>query len=159
MVFEAHNNLDRLMFGCLLALLSGDQRFEAAMGKLRSGIWPSFCIAWIFLLQPILEVRFGGTYSLVFGIGIESFMWAFLIGWLIRNRDSLAAAFLNLSPVAFIGSLSYSLYLWQQPFTQEANSSVTGRFPTNLLCIIGAACFSYFVVERPFNALRSRFRR
>jgi len=159
MAFEAHDNLDRLMCGCLLALLSGDQRFEAVMRKFQSAIWPSICVAWIFLVQPVLEFRFGGTYSLVFGISIESLMWAFLIGWLIRNADSMAAAFLNLRPVAFIGSLSYSLYLWQQPFTQEANSTVTGRFPINLLCIIAAACFSYFVIERPFNVLRSRFRR
>jgi peptidoglycan/LPS O-acetylase OafA/YrhL len=159
MVFEAHDNVDRIMCGCLLALLSGNVNFESAMARLRSVLWPMACFAYILLVEPVLEFRFGGLYTMPIGVSLESLMWAFVLAWLLRNPDSMAAGWFNLKPVVIVGTLSYSLYLWQQPFTQAANSSMTGRFPFNLICIAVAACFSYVVVERPFNELRDRFRR
>lgn len=61
---------------------------------------------------------------------------------------------LNLRPVAWVGVLSYSLYLWQQPFLNRAGSSFMNTFPVNLAAALGAACLSYYFVERPCLKLR-----
>ena len=63
---------------------------------------------------------------------------------------------LNTRAFNYIGLLSYSLYLWQQLFIYKRDWWVT-HFPQNLLCIFGAALFSYYLIERPFLRLKKRF--
>ncbi len=59
---------------------------------------------------------------------------------------------LNIAPVVWLGKLSYSLYLWQQPFFfmppgQPAYKPLFG---------VGLACLSYYLVERPSLELREK---
>ena len=65
---------------------------------------------------------------------------------------------LNTRPVIWIGLLSYSLYLWQQPFLNRHSSSWVAAFPANLLFVFSAAIVSYYILEQPFMKLRRRFR-
>jgi peptidoglycan/LPS O-acetylase OafA/YrhL len=51
---------------------------------------------------------------------------------------------LNVAPVVWLGQISYSLYLWQQPFLDPHSPTRYG-----LLWAIGIACLSYYLVERP----------
>jgi len=67
--------------------------------------------------------------------------------------------FLNCRPMVFIGVLSYSLYLWQQPFLNRFSDSPVAAFPLNLCLVFLAALSSYFLVEKPLLKLRKRFRR
>jgi peptidoglycan/LPS O-acetylase OafA/YrhL len=64
---------------------------------------------------------------------------------------------LNVAPVVVFGTLSYSLYLWQQPFLNKDVSSVWTAFPLNVLLAFVAAILSFLLVEQP--ALRMRERR
>jgi peptidoglycan/LPS O-acetylase OafA/YrhL len=63
---------------------------------------------------------------------------------------------LNTKAFNFIGILSYSLYLWQQLFIARNHWWVT-HFPQCLLCIFGAALFSYYLIETPFLRLKAKF--
>jgi peptidoglycan/LPS O-acetylase OafA/YrhL len=47
-----------------------------------------------------------------------------------------------------LGFLSYSLYLWQQPFYKLHRASEFS-LPTLLMMLILATCCSYYLVERP----------
>jgi len=58
----------------------------------------------------------------------------------------------------FVGVLSYSLYLWQQPFIKDRGNWVT-TFPVNILIIFAFATVSYFLIEQPALLLRARLRR
>jgi peptidoglycan/LPS O-acetylase OafA/YrhL len=64
---------------------------------------------------------------------------------------------LNCRVMVFVGGLSYSLYLWQEPFLNRYVANALTAFPLNCCCALGLACISYFVVERPFLRLRKRF--
>ena len=55
--------------------------------------------------------------------------------------------------IAFVGVLSYSLYLWQQPFLRPGHAL---RLPLSISLIVGAALSSYYLVERPMLRLRQR---
>jgi peptidoglycan/LPS O-acetylase OafA/YrhL len=59
----------------------------------------------------------------------------------------------NSKLLSWIGVLSYSLYLWQEPFTLESVKPWIG-----LPLLAAAAGASYFFVERPFLALKDRIR-
>lgn len=67
---------------------------------------------------------------------------------------------LNWGPVVWLGTISYSLYLWQMPFlvptAQTQFSNIWHRFPYNVGLGLAAACASYYLVERPVLRLRDR---
>jgi peptidoglycan/LPS O-acetylase OafA/YrhL len=69
-------------------------------------------------------------------------LWIFL---LIERRGKI----LNNPIASAIGVLSYSLYLWQQPFTEGHGFSV----PVILLMVAACATASYLVIERPMLKL------
>jgi peptidoglycan/LPS O-acetylase OafA/YrhL len=59
---------------------------------------------------------------------------------------------LNIAPVVWLGKISYSLYLWQQPFF----FAPPGNPPYKLLVAVGLACLSYYFVETPFLKVREK---
>jgi peptidoglycan/LPS O-acetylase OafA/YrhL len=61
---------------------------------------------------------------------------------------------LNVAPMVFVGSISYSLYLWQQLFLNRSSANAMSAFPLNLALAVCAALVSYYVVERPSLRLR-----
>src|SRR5207244_1316603 len=73
-------------------------------------------------------------------------------------------ALLNWGPVRYVGVLSYSLYIWQQPFFNGINAygyaSVPGAltFPTNTIVAFAIAALSYHALEKPLMSLRAGLR-
>ncbi|MBX9929188.1 MAG: hypothetical protein K2X99_09775, partial [Gemmatimonadaceae bacterium] len=63
---------------------------------------------------------------------------------------------LNAAPVMWVGRISYSLYLWQQPFLTDTPVWWTQRLGINVLCAFAAAAASYYLVEQPVLAWRAR---
>jgi peptidoglycan/LPS O-acetylase OafA/YrhL len=146
------------MYGCLLALLDGNVRFEGAMNRLKAWALPVGAGAFLSLIHPLLESNFRGAYTLPFGISLESALIAFVIAWFLRNALSAGANILNSRFMVHIGVLSYSLYLWQQPFLTNLNTTFMGIFPIELIFAYGAACASYYLIEKRFLNLRRQFR-
>ena len=74
------------------------------------------------------------------------------------ERGSILFRLLNVSAIAWMGTISYSLYLWQQPFLLRQSDSAEWwqTFPVNLGCAVLAAGCSFYLVERPFLKLRGR---
>jgi peptidoglycan/LPS O-acetylase OafA/YrhL len=63
---------------------------------------------------------------------------------------------LNSAPFVWVGSISYSLYLWQQPFLNRWSSAPWAAFPLNLLLAVLFAAASYYLVEDPFLKFREQ---
>ena len=152
---------DAIAAGCLLALLR-DQLWE-------NGIYRRVLTSSGFLFVPVLVLGAAslgtstsrihlGVYHLV-GVTVMNLGIALCIDWSLRFSTGRVGRFLNSRPLVFIGTLSYSIYLWQQPFLNRDSGAVTARFPYNLSLAILAALTSYFVVERPTLALRERLQR
>ena len=152
-----HTRLDTLMFGCLCALLEGTETLENLYRAVAKVIWifPIF----VLVLYPLLRYQFGDKYLFVAGYTLEGFGIATTMLWLVRNSSSLAGRILNTPVLVYMGVLSYSLYLWQQLFLNPGNTSITGRFPIGILCVVAVAMLSYHFVERPFLQYRTRFER
>jgi peptidoglycan/LPS O-acetylase OafA/YrhL len=64
--------------------------------------------------------------------------------------------FLNWRPVAWFGTISYSLYLWQQPFMFTWWRHAWTSFPLNVVIAFACALSSHLLIERPFLSLRRR---
>jgi hypothetical protein len=64
--------------------------------------------------------------------------------------------FLSLSPLGFIGRISYSLYLWHWPLLALGRVIYGGKLPAAATAVLIAAAFaaatlSYYLVEQPFR--------
>jgi peptidoglycan/LPS O-acetylase OafA/YrhL len=86
-------------------------------------------------------------------------MGAFLVLLAGRDGDTLIGRVLSLRPIAFIGTISYSLYLWSWPITvfQRNYAFLMSGLsePVSKLVIFGVsllvACVSWKFIEMPFR--------
>ena len=154
--FTGHLRADCLMFGCLAALLENSARFrsmcEWAQASKVHYLGGIFIVLWLPRIKNLYSNPF--TYALS-----DSIVAAILTLWvlaLIRNPASVAGRAMNAPAIVFVGTISYSLYLWQQPFFTPTPLGVVSTFPLNALVIAAAAAVSYFLIERPALGLRRR---
>jgi peptidoglycan/LPS O-acetylase OafA/YrhL len=149
-----HTGLDSIMFGCLLAILWRNERFNQRVQPFVRA-WVAACAAaFSLILGPVfLGARFRGSYGFVFGFTLNALCLSLILLYVVRIPNSPAGRLLNVPVIRHLGVISYSLYLWQEMFTGDNNAHF---FPWNLLAILACAELSYWLVERPSLRLRSR---
>jgi len=131
---------NNLAFGCLLAILS--PRMPAIRGWAASAM----LLAVIFIPTFDANTRTRTLFQLFFLSPILQCSIAGLVLHVIRSPYRI----LNFGPVMWLGRISYSLYLWQQPFFYAQI-----RYPAyRLLYGVALACLSYYIVEQPILRLR-----
>lgn len=146
---------DYIATGCALAILRPWLLTKSWYLRLTASPWLLLAVPLVFVVTRLD----GYTLAMLFGAPIRNVCLGLLIEAATRHDRSLIGRFLNWRPVVFVGVLSYSLYLWQQPFLNRNSGAWINAFPQNLLLAFAAALVSYFVVERAFLSLRRRMRR
>ena len=145
---------DCLASGCLLAVVSGWLEKKSWYLQLFRPVI-SVCLVALVLIINRFE---GYTVVSVFGTSVINLSLAVLIHRSVYCFRDPFGRLLNLKPIAFVGVLSYSLYLWQQLFLNRNSSAWINAFPQNLALAVAAALGSYFLLEKPFLKLRTRLR-
>lgn len=148
-----HTRLDMIMFGCAMALLWESPRFHKLTERfLNPGLF-AFAALYIIVLAPVLSARFMGWYDWPVGYTLRGLLISIVVLYAVKRPASPTGKFLNLAPMRHLGVISYSIYLWQQPFMGGfAGLSV----PWNIVPTLGAAELSHWLVERPSYWLRDR---
>jgi peptidoglycan/LPS O-acetylase OafA/YrhL len=132
---------DSLIMGCLLAMYRDDLRRRAAWLK-NPVVFVGLGLAamsTVLVTRVRLEIAFHG---------LTPFLVALFLFAAIERADPI----LNNRVMGFLGVLSYSLYLWQQPFLNRHLHMWWTAFPLNVVLVFLCAVGSYFAVERPFLA-------
>lgn len=161
-----HATADHIGMGCLLAF--GRDRLHSL------GAYRQLMKSRVFVLVPMLIVWAAAQGNhpsvhqtiLLFLINVSI---ALCIDWAVTNSKGAVGRALNWPPIVFIGTISYSLYLWQQPFTHLNSADPHSLFLSagwqiivnpivGLLCAVACATASYFLVERPVLRLRDRMK-
>jgi peptidoglycan/LPS O-acetylase OafA/YrhL len=70
------------------------------------------------------------------------------------RSNQLVSRALGSAPVAWIGRISYSLYLWQQPFLDRHVHATLTTFPINVTGALVCAVLSFVCIEKPALRLR-----
>jgi peptidoglycan/LPS O-acetylase OafA/YrhL len=148
-----HSGLDSIMFGCLLALLWHNSRFNEFVRPLIRGRVAALSGLFVLVLSPILQAHFRGSYSLVVGLTLNAICLSQILLYVVRVPDSVLGWVLNTRVLRHLGVISYSLYLWQEMFAGENSARF---FPWSLPAILACAELSYWLVERPSLRLRER---
>jgi peptidoglycan/LPS O-acetylase OafA/YrhL len=145
---------DAIAAGCLVALLR--PKLLAWSAYLR--FTGSAALWWLLLPVVVVSVFDGYTLVNLFGGPLVLVSVAVLMEACARKHAGVAGTLLNSRPMVFVGMISYSLYLWQQPFLNPQAHEAINVFPLNLALAVVFALLSYFVVERPLMGLRRRWR-
>ena len=150
-----------LLIGALLALMVAEPVSRRLLrGPCAQGTWIS-CAAVAFLLLAQTTNLLNVPVFRLFvpsGCGLSI---AVIINTLLHNQRAAYVAVLELPAVAWLGRLSYSLYLWQQLFAAHIlhiKPTWFRVFPINVLFAVGCAVFSYYILERPLMSLRKYLR-
>lgn len=85
---------------------------------------------------------------------------AMFILWLFFNQDGFICKLLELKPAAYLGKISYSLYVYQGLFltTGTGGTLFIQQFPQNLIFSLLCAVISYEFLEKRIARYRNSFR-
>jgi peptidoglycan/LPS O-acetylase OafA/YrhL len=157
-IFRIDLHCDGILMGCLLACAMEDHRGR----KILSSSFFRSDLAAILALAVIAATFTQRALSLpgqVIYPSIRAACVALIVYRVIRRAGRSPSAvdlLLNLSPIVFIGQLSYSLYLWQQPFCMPAGMLRTASPILNVIAACACAIGSFLLIERPAQMLRRK---
>jgi peptidoglycan/LPS O-acetylase OafA/YrhL len=144
---------DALATGCLL---TGGQ---AMLSKLPA--YNAFLRSKYFLVVPVaiyLDANFVANHPrlyLLLGETVLNIGIALCIDRWVRYPGGVVGRILNSSALTGIGVMSYSLYLWQQPFVSPESADFI-RFPLGVILACVVSLGSFFLIETPFQRLKTR---
>jgi len=144
---------DGLATGCALAILR--ERLWQAAPYRRFLESPLFAAVPVIVVVTYLYSPSVGL-SLLVGQTVIHVGLAACLDWTMRFPESRVGRILNARGVVWLGSVSYSLYLWQQIFLNRNHAAWLTTFPQNFVLAFAAAASSYYLIEMPLNGLRAR---
>ena len=145
---------DSLAVGCLLAEWKG----RLAMCNWYRALFKPLPSLVLVVGTLLIHRYMNRTAGLVIGTSAINVLIAILIHRCLLVQQGAVFRILNWKPIAWIGGLSYSLYLWQQLFIDRSGALWMNSFPQNAVLAVVAALASFYLVERPLQGLRRRLR-
>ena len=128
-----------LAMGCLAAV------FATRWPRIRRPVFAALVL--VVIAIPLYQAN--TAWRTLFLLFVLNPILTAAIGGILVHVVQTPYRILNLAPVVWVGQISYSLYLWQQPFMNPDSPMRYGVF-----WAIGMACVSYYMVERPLLRYR-----
>jgi peptidoglycan/LPS O-acetylase OafA/YrhL len=157
------SRMDALMCGCLAAMCLGLRR-DLFLELVSSRATLARLSGFTGLIAPVLWRHFqpGDVAQVMFGPTAQAVAGTVLVASFAYGPAGVVKSFLNTRPLNFLGLISYSLYIWQEPFFIWPSDFgftrlITFDWPFNVIGILAVATASYYCLERPLVLLRRRF--
>jgi len=143
---------DSMAAGCLLAMwkprLERDRRYAGLLRSRWFALVPAATLA--------LNMKAGGRLQVAVIESILNLAICVTIHRAVLFQQSRSSRILNTRALSSAGAMSYSVYLWQQPFLDRFASSLFQAFPLNLILAVASGAASFYLVEAPMLRLRTR---
>lgn len=144
--------MDTLAVGCLLAYFVRTAAAERWATRLSPYATALTLAATLTVALSAVVLRQSGKYALGPSRFVEAAAIALIVFLAVVHHRSWVGRTLNWRPLAYIGVLSYSLYL-AQPFVNAHSPWPFGPW-VSVGMMIGYTFASYYLVERPFLRLK-----
>lgn len=146
---------DALMMGCLVAFLPWAGSGLRARRLL--GVASVFATACLLLLMS--AISFDDRWLYRGGFTLIAAMAGIVIYVAANSPPRLLSVALQFNPLRWFGRISYGLYLWHWLVVRTASFYYLGSWEpwAKLGLAVGIASASFYLVERPFNRMKSRF--
>ena len=145
--------IDSLAMGSLLATvqrtLASNHRYVRLLRSRAFAVAPAVLLVLSGVMPHI-------AFSYTIGETAMNLIIALLVHRVVLFPGRGIGRLLNAPSIVALGMLSYSLYLWQQPFLNRESLSVAAEFPFNIALAVVTAVLSYLLVERPVLRLARR---
>lgn len=143
--------VDALAMGALVALVD---RKQGMLGRvLAHGATPIVafvigCAAHMF--QPWISISYTVTDT------VTNACLGLVVAAVLTSPRTPFARVLDGRPLSYLGTISFSLYLAQQPFFNPGRADWATAFPVSVIGALAAGVVLHYAVERPVMKLRSR---
>jgi peptidoglycan/LPS O-acetylase OafA/YrhL len=141
--------VDALLWGCIAAI------YFPTIKRYVEGI--RFTQVWLPIVAILLVVEALHVPGLLVW---QAILLPALVLSTVLQPNNMLGRVLEWQPLRWVGTISYSLYLWQEVFFPEAASEkALGVFhyfqqpPLNVLAVLLCACLSRYLLERPLIRL------
>jgi peptidoglycan/LPS O-acetylase OafA/YrhL len=152
---------DALAIGCLMAVCGPSARYKAFESAVSRYQW--LPVVTLFLVW-ISRTRGTAAYHYGLGMSVDGLLLAVFLIQMLRLSVHGVWSFLNHPILRWLGLISYPCYLYHG-WGLDVGDHLVRHGPLWLQFIagygatIGLACCSYYVIERPFLAIKERRRR
>ena len=163
-VYSPDTRLDAIVLGCLLAYLWASPRGRLALDRVLGGrrglSLATGALALTLLCDSVPWLRRS------FGYSLTAIACGALLVHVLRTADGRLARWFAKPVAVWVGKLSYSVYLWHLAALGLAGRAAghvpvafggAARQVSYLVFTLVLASLSYYVVEKPFLRLKSRF--
>ena len=149
---RSDTRMDALLWGCLAAIYFPEiQRLVARIGFSQLWVVP---VSIVVITQKIHPP--GQTF-------LDAVLFSVLVVSTVTQPYSVLGRVLEWRPLRWVGTISFSLYLWQQLFLPGITAELAHggfrylqQFPWNIPAILVCACLSRYLVEIPMTRLGHR---
>ena len=159
-IYEAFDTrADHLLIGCLLAVVLRNGMLAGLWQRVCSAPWLTWVTIGLLALSATLANIVIGRYRDTIGFVVDPVLVAVLIVQSLATGVRGFGAFVNWRWMRYLGTISYSIYLYQQIVIGPVEKLIRSwlSLPAVVLAVIAAASASYWIVERPFLKLKKRF--
>ena len=143
---------DALALGCLFALWQEELQQRGWYHRLVAIRWLAPALLTLGVLLGLAPSRLAASLH----VSMTNLAALAVVVRYVELPGADVGVLLNSRPFIYVGTLSYSLYLWQELFINRHGGMLALAFPFNVGAALLCAQASYYAVERPFLALRSR---
>jgi len=141
---------DALAVGCILAYI---YKKNIKIPKWFKTIW-FHSIPLLMFIVPMVLMKINPSLFYIVGQSFVNICAAAMIWRYMIVQEGFPFKLLNWKPAIWLGGLSYSLYLWQEPFLNSWVQDWYASWPVNIVLVFVFAVFSYYFIEQPFIKLR-----
>lgn len=158
------NNFDALAMGCAAAILLLRHESRIVTLVMDHALLVALVGSMLVIVPHVLAgFLLAGYLTVPFRNTLQSLGIVLLILQSIALPKGNFYRLLNIGVVAWIGTLSYSLYIWQQLFCSKPEWFGWGpvwwmSWPGWLAATLIISCLSYYLLERPLMSLRAKLR-
>lgn len=148
--------IDSIVWGCLLSVLLDRENWQSFLAKL---------IGWVPLLLAVVALALtfvlrDETFRMTLRYSVQgAALFVMMLNLYYFPKIRFALSVLEWKPLAWLGVLSYALYLWHFPVADLTHKFVEPlwlQIPIILVATLGLSCISFYWVETPFLALRKK---